>query len=145
MVSLPLGSTMRSVVVAAPELLQRYPAPQVPQDLHALPCIRHRYPSGVIYDWEFERGGITQEIKVDGPITLDDVGMMVGPASHGVGLAYVFEDMVKDLIASGQLIQVLDDWCPYYPGLNLYYPSRRHVPATLRAFIEFARSKRERA
>jgi DNA-binding transcriptional LysR family regulator len=144
MVSLAVGSTMRSVVVGSPELFERFPTPQTPQDLHALPCIRHRYPSGVIYDWEFERGGVSQEIKVDGPITLDDVGMMVGPALQGVGLAYVFEEMVKELIASGQLIQVLGDWCPYYPGLNLYYPSRRHVPAALRAFIEFARSKRDR-
>lgn len=144
MVSLPIGPRMRSVVVAAPALLQRHAAPQKPQDLHALPCIRHRFPSGVIYNWEFERGGVAQEIKVDGPLTLDDVGLMIGPALQGVGLAYVFEDMVREHIAAGQLVEVLGDWCPYYPGLNLYYPSRRHVPAALKALIEFARSVRDR-
>lgn len=143
MVSLAIGRSMRSIVVGAPALLQRYPAPQKPQDVHALPCIRHRFPSGAFYNWEFERGGIAQEIAVDGPLTLDDVGSMVGPALQGVGLAYVFEDMVRDYIASGQLIQVLGDWCPYYPGLNLYYPSRRHLPAALKAFIEFARAARD--
>ncbi|MOA70522.1 LysR substrate binding domain protein [compost metagenome] len=50
--------------------------------------------------------------------------------------------MVQEQIADGRLIQVLDDWCPYYPGLNLYYPSRRHLPATLKAFIEFVRAAR---
>lgn len=144
MVSLALGPSMRSVVVGAPALFERYPEPHKPQDLHALPCIRHRFPSGAIYAWEFERGGIAQEITVDGPLTLDDVGLMVGPALQGVGLAYVFEDMVRDAITAGQLVQVLDDWCPYYPGLNLYYPSRRHLPAALRAFIEFIRAERDR-
>ncbi|MNU11677.1 LysR substrate binding domain protein [compost metagenome] len=57
-------------------------------------------------------------------------------------MAYVFEDMVKAQIAAGRLVQVLGDWCPYYPGLHLYYPSRRHVPAALKAFIEFARATR---
>lgn len=142
MISLAIGPNMRSVVVGSPDYFARFAKPQKPSDLHGLPCIRHRFPSGTFYRWEFERGGIAQEIEVDGPLTLDDVGLMVGPAVAGVGLAYVFEEMVKDHLADGRLIQVLDDWCPYYPGLHLYYPSRRHVPATLKAFIDFAREAR---
>ncbi|MCQ4326379.1 LysR family transcriptional regulator [Stutzerimonas stutzeri] len=143
MVSLAIGPYMRSVVVGSAEFFQRYPVPQKPQDLQGLPCIRHRFPSGAFYRWEFARGGIELEIDVDGPLTLDDVGLMPGPAQQGVGLAYVFEELVKDQLADGRLVQVLEDWCPYYPGLHLYYPSRRHVPATLKAFIEFARNARE--
>jgi DNA-binding transcriptional LysR family regulator len=143
MVSLPIGSYMRSVVVGSPALFAQFPVPQKPEDLHGLPCIRHRFPSGALYRWEFERGGIAQEIEVDGPLTLGDVSLMVGPALQGVGLAYLFEDMVKAQVADGRLIQVLADWCPFYPGLHLYYPSRRHVPATLKAFIEFVRADRE--
>jgi DNA-binding transcriptional LysR family regulator len=142
MVSLPIGAYMRSVVVASPAFFEQHAVPQKPEDLHGLPCIRHRFPSGSLYRWEFERGGIAQEIEIDGPLTLGDVSLMVGPAIQGVGLAYIFEDMVKEHIADGRLIQVLGDWCPYYPGLHLYYPSRRHVPATLKAFIEFARAAR---
>ncbi|MFJ2691592.1 LysR family transcriptional regulator [Pseudomonas sp. NPDC087336] len=143
MVSLPIGSFMRSVVVGSADFFRKHPVPQKPEDLHGLPCIRHRFPSGALYRWEFERGGIAQEIEIDGPLTLGDVSLMVGPALQGVGLAYIFEDMVKAQIAHGSLIQVLGDWCPYFPGLHLYYPSRRHVPATLKAFIEFARAARE--
>jgi DNA-binding transcriptional LysR family regulator len=145
MVSLPIGRYMRSVVVGSPAFFRKYPVPQKPEDLHGLPCIRHRFPSGTLYRWEFERGGIAQEIEIDGPLTLGDVSLMVGPALQGAGLAYVFEDMVKAQIASGSLIQVLADWCPFYPGLHLYYPSRRHVPATLKAFIEFVRAARPEA
>ncbi|POA32880.1 LysR family transcriptional regulator [Pseudomonas sp. GW456-12-1-14-TSB6] len=143
MVSLPIGPTLRSVVVASPAFLERHAAPQKPEDLHALPCIRHRFPSGALYRWEFERGGIDQEIEVNGPLTLGDVSLMVGPALQGLGLAYVFEDMAREHLASGRLVQVLADWCPYYPGLHLYYPSRRHVPAPLKAFIDFARLARD--
>ncbi|WP_194790511.1 LysR family transcriptional regulator [Pseudomonas sp. UFMG81] len=145
MVSLPIGPNMRSVVVGTPAFFERYAIPQKPEDLHGLPCIRHRFPSGSLYRWEFERGGIAQEIEVSGPLTLGDVSLMVGPALQGVGLAYVFEDMVSDHLADGRLIQVLADWCPFYPGLHLYYPSRRHVPAPLKAFIEFARAARPKA
>ncbi|AXJ05506.1 LysR family transcriptional regulator [Pseudomonas fluorescens] len=143
MVSLPIGPNLRSVVVASPEFLERHVAPQKPEDLHALPCIRHRFPSGALYRWEFERGGIVQEIEVNGPLTLGDVSLMIGPALQGLGLAYVFEDMAREHLASGRLVQVLADWCPYYPGLHLYYPSRRHVPAPLKAFIDLARNIRE--
>ncbi|UQS16711.1 LysR family transcriptional regulator [Pseudomonas sp. HS6] len=143
MVSLPIGPNLRSVVVGSPAFFQRHPAPQKPEDLHALPCIRHRFPSGSMYRWEFERGGIEQEIEVNGPLTLGDVSLMVGPALQGLGLAYVFEDMVSEHLAAGSLVQVLADWCPYYPGLHLYYPSRRHVPAPLKAFIDFARNVRD--
>lgn len=142
MVSLPMGPTMRSVVVGSPAFFERYAAPQKPEDLHGLPCLRHRYPSGSMYRWELERGGIAQEIEVSGPLTLGDVSLMVGPALQGLGLAYVFEDMVSEHLASGRLVQVLADWCPWYPGLHLYYPSRRHVPAALKAFIDFVRNRR---
>ncbi|MBL0797469.1 LysR family transcriptional regulator [Pseudomonas sp. B7] len=143
MVSMPIGPNLRSVVVGAPGFFERHPAPQKPEDLHALPCIRHRFPSGSMYRWEFERGGIEQEIEINGPLTLGDVSLMIGPALQGLGLAYVFEDMAREHLASGRLVQVLADWCPYYPGLHLYYPSRRHVPAPLKAFIDFARNARE--
>lgn len=92
-----------------------------------------------MYRWEFEHGGIAQDIEVNGPLTLGDVSLMVGPALQGLGLAYVFENMVSEHLTSGRLIEVLADWCPYYPGLHLYYPSRRHVPAPLKAFIDFVR------
>ncbi len=58
MVSLPIGSHMRSVVVGSAEFFRRHPVPQKPEDLHGLPCIRHRFPSGAMYRWEFERGAI---------------------------------------------------------------------------------------
>jgi DNA-binding transcriptional LysR family regulator len=139
MVAVPLGPRQRTAIVASPEFLKRHKKPQRPEDLKDLPCIRFRFGSGRFYAWEFERGGIEQAIEVEGPLTLGDSDMMVRAALEGAGLAFAFEGQVEAHVAAGRLVRVLEDWCPYYSGFYLYYPSRRQVPAPLRAFIDFVK------
>ncbi|WP_217911092.1 LysR substrate-binding domain-containing protein [Myxococcus sp. AM011] len=129
-----------SAVVASPEYFQRHPAPRTPQDLRGLPCIRFRFSSGLYYRWEFERDGEEVLVEAEGPLTLNDQGLMVDAALAGVGLAYVFEAQVKQLLAEGRLVRVLEDWCPAYAGFFLYYPSRRQLPTALRAFLDFVKA-----
>ncbi|WP_291621953.1 LysR substrate-binding domain-containing protein, partial [Bradyrhizobium sp.] len=93
-----------------------------------------------LYHWEFERGGIELAIDVTGPLTMNDQDLMVDAALDGAGFAYVFEAQVEALLAKRKLVRVLADWCPAYPGFFLYYPSRRQLPAALRAFLDFART-----
>jgi DNA-binding transcriptional LysR family regulator len=73
-------------------------------------------------------------------LTLDDQDLAIEAALDGAGIAYAFEAQVSALVASHRLVRVLEDWCPYYPGFYLYYPSRRQMPAVLRAFVEHLRS-----
>jgi DNA-binding transcriptional LysR family regulator len=141
MIAVPLGPRQRSAVIASPEYLARHPMPRTPHDLRSLPCIRYRFSSGVLYRWEFERGGDEIAVEVDGPLTLSEQDLMVDAALNSLGLAYVFEGQVEALLAEGRVVRVLADWCPYYPGFFLYYPSRRQVPAALRAFVDFARAR----
>lgn len=119
---------------------KRHKPPVTPHDLKGMPCIRYRFTSGALYRWEFERGGIEVEIDVAGPLTLNDQDLMVDAALEGTGLAFVFEGQVEELIAKRKLVRVLADWCPAYLGFFLYYPSRRQLPAALRAFVDFARA-----
>ncbi len=139
MIAVPIGPRHRSAVVATPSYFERWPKPQTPHDLSRLPCIRYRFDSGSEYRWEFERGGVELEIAVEGPLTLNEQELMVQAALAGTGVAYVFEGMVATETAERRLVRVLEDWCPYYPGVFLYYPSRRQLPTTLRAFIDFIR------
>jgi DNA-binding transcriptional LysR family regulator len=56
-----------------------------------------------------------------------------------MGIAYVPETVAKEDLDNGTLVLVLEEWCPPAPGLCLYFPGRRHVPAGLRAFIDVLR------
>ncbi|WGF87186.1 LysR family transcriptional regulator [Marinivivus vitaminiproducens] len=140
MIGIGFGGDARCLVVGSPAYFAERPKPETPDDLTAHACIRHRMPSGKLFRWEFERHGQEMAVDVGGPITLDQLDLMVEAALGGVGLAYVFESMVREHLADGRLVAVLEDWCPPFPGLYLYYPGRRHVPAALRAFIDVIKS-----
>lgn len=84
---------------------------------------------------------ISSIIAASGLVILDHLGMMVEAACDDVGIAYVPERTAKPYLESGQLQEVLADWCPVAPGLFLYYSGRRYVPSGLRAFIEVMRKR----
>jgi DNA-binding transcriptional LysR family regulator len=141
MIAVPIGPRHRFAVVGTPAFFKSHKPPTTPRDLKGLRCIRYRFTSGALYHWEFERGGIELAIDVAGPLTMNDQDLMVDAALDGAGLAYVFEAQVEALLAKRKLVRVLADWCPAYPGFFLYYPSRRQLPAALRAFVDFARGE----
>lgn len=87
-----------------------------------------------------ERGGVEVSVEVDGPLIVGDLDMMVDAALLGAGVAYAFEYQVKALVEEKWLVRVLEDWCPYYGGFYLHCPSRRQMPAALRAFVDFVRT-----
>jgi DNA-binding transcriptional LysR family regulator len=139
MVAVPMGGEQRMVVVASPHYLQAHPAPRVPDDLMAHRCVRWRFSSGTIYRWEFARHGEAMTLDVPGPLTLDEPLLMLEAARAGAGIAYMGMFHVAADLASGRLVPLLEEWSPSYPGICLYYPSRRNVPAGLRAFIDLVR------
>jgi len=136
MVAVKFGGDVRFITVAAPSYLEGGKAPKTPDDLHAHRCIRQRLPSGKRYRWEFAKRGAEIAVDVPGNLTLDDNDLLVRAAAAGRGIAYVPEHFAKPFLASGELVTVLDDWCPPTPGLALYYPSSRHLASPLRAFID---------
>ncbi|MGI4946609.1 MAG: LysR family transcriptional regulator [Janthinobacterium lividum] len=141
MVAVPIGPVRRFAVVGAPAYFARHPPPAEPADLARHACIERRFPNGSRYAWEFARDGAGFEVEVSGPLTVDDTSLMLRAALDGVGLAFMFESLVAEHVASGRLIRVLADWCPPLPQFFLFYPGRRHVPAPLRALISFVQSR----
>ena len=139
MIAMPLGPHTRHVVVGSPSYFANKPRPTTPGDLMNHECVRTRYPSGALYRWEFERRGKTMKINVPGSLTLDEPNMIAQASKAGIGLAYVQETVVADDIASGKLVEVLSEWTPSYPGYCLYYSGRRHMAASLRAFVDLAK------
>ncbi|MCG8157306.1 LysR family transcriptional regulator [Brenneria goodwinii] len=136
MVAIPLGPDIRFLAVASPRYLAARPAPEVPDALTQHQCIRQRLPSGKRYRWEFSKRGQMVEIDVPGTLTLDSSPLMLEAAIKGLGIAYMPEPYARAALDDGRLVSVLEDWCPRIPGLSLYFPGHRHVPATLRALID---------
>jgi DNA-binding transcriptional LysR family regulator len=136
MIAVRIKSLLRFAVVGSPDYFKGRALPQAPGDLREHACVRYRFPSGTIFNWQFERDGEAIEVEVNGPVTLDNQELMVEAALQGCGLAYVWDKRVLTHLADGTLIRCLDDWCAFDDGLHLYYPSRRHISAGLRALID---------
>jgi DNA-binding transcriptional LysR family regulator len=140
MVAVRIGPDIRMAVVGAPSYFARWPAPQNPRELREHHCINYRQTSSKgLYVWEFEREGVPLEVRVDGPIIVNDAGIMVTAAIEGFGLAFLFEDQVAGEIEEGRLVRVLADWCPPFPGYHLYYPSRRQLTPAFKLLVEALR------
>lgn len=142
MVLVPISDSIHPAIVGSPEYFDTHGRPTVPVDLKAHQCIQARMANGGLYSWEFEGRGQQFSIAVPGKLTLDDSDLMLRAAREGAGLAYLNDWQVTDDLASGRLQRVLNDWTAPYPGLCLYYPGRRHVPAKLRAFVELIKTAR---
>lgn len=142
MVAVPLTRTERTGPVASPAYAARRGLPAAIEDLRAHDCVRYRFPaSGAIYRWELKRRGRMVEVEVDGPLTVSDSLSMVRAALDGIAIAYTFERQSAPWLASGELVPVLPGAWLSQPGFHLYYPSRRQVPAKLRAFVDWCRAK----
>lgn len=141
MVAVPFGGPTRFVAVASSDYVAAHGAPNVPDDLKRHRCIRQRLPSGKPYRWEFSRSGEEIAVEVPGTLSLDNTRLMVEAAMVGQGIAFVPQPFAQDALAAGSLQLLLADWSPPIEGLCLYYAGRRHVPKTLKAFIQAIRDQ----
>lgn len=127
MIAIPVSPEMQLRVVGSPSYFARHPKPVVPQDLQQHNCINRRLTTqGGLYAWEFEKDGRELKVRVDGQLTLNRESAIIDAALHGMGLAIVMEDGIREYVEAGRLETVLDDWSQPFPGYYLYYPSRRH-------------------
>jgi DNA-binding transcriptional LysR family regulator len=140
MVAVRVSGEQRAAIVAAPSYFDSRPRPKTPRDLTAHRCIRYRMGAGgPVYRWEFEKRGKPVTVSVSGPLVFNDVELTLRAALDGVGLAFALEEHVAERIARGELVRVLEDWCPPFDGFFLYYPSRRQQPAALQALVDALR------
>lgn len=143
MVAIKISDELELMALGSKDYFARNGKPQKPQDLHEHRCINIRMPTnGAPYRWEFTQGRRELEIAVEGPLIVNDPRTALQAAVDGVGIAYVVGLEAQSLMSGGQLVRVLENYWPRFPGFYLYYPSQRQVPATLRAFVQFFKYKR---
>ena len=140
MIAVPIGPRVqRFACGAAPAYLNERGKPEHPRDLLGHACIRHRFASGVTNAWEFERAGEVVRITPDGPFVGTNIDTELAAAEAGLGIVASFEGFLSPLFEDGRLEPVLPDWWQPFSGPFLYYPSRRLMPAPLRAFVDVIR------
>jgi DNA-binding transcriptional LysR family regulator len=146
MIAVPIGPRRQRVATAAaPGYLDVHGRPEHPRDLLQHACLRSRFPSGAMPPWEFQRKGEVVTVDPGGPLIVrvsGGVDLAVDAAVAGSGVIQLFEDWLRPHLVSGALEPVLKPWWQTFTGPFLYYPGRRHLPAPLRAFVDFLRSHR---
>ncbi|MFJ4142834.1 LysR family transcriptional regulator [Pseudomonas sp. NPDC089734] len=140
MIATRIGPDMRMAVVGSPHYFASRPHPETPRELTAHLCNNLRLPThGGIYAWEFAKGQESLNVRVSGQVTHNGVYQLLDAALDGFGLSYIPADIVEPHIASGELVQVLKDWCPLFSGFHLYYPSRRQTSPAFALLVEALR------
>jgi DNA-binding transcriptional LysR family regulator len=140
MISVRIGPDIRKTVVGAKAYLAGRKPPKTPQDLMEHDCINLRTsPNGSLREWEFVKGKRNVSARVEGTLVFNNVADILEAAKAGFGLAYLPDGLVRPLVAKGQLVSVLEDWCPTLSGLHLYYPNRRQPSRAMTLLVDALR------
>lgn len=142
MIAVKIGPELRQVAVATPEYIAVNGMPHHPRDLLQHRCIRWRWPGrSTPYAWEFFENGAWFDVVVDGPFIVDSREAALGAVLDSVGVGFVIEDTVTELLEQRRLVKLLDTWSAPFPGLHICYPDQRQMRPALRAFIDAIRSE----
>lgn len=140
MIATPVSREQRQCAVASPGYLERHGYPDHPRGLQNHACIGWRpRPDTAPYRWEFTENDRDFDVAVDPAVTTNDMGMMIRMACAGAGITFGMMETFQSYIARGELVPLLEDFCPPFPGFYLYYPRRQRQPLKLRALVDYVR------
>lgn len=140
MIAVRLTADVDMRIVAAPHYFERRPRPASLQDLMQHNCINLRLSgSGGLYAWELVHEGRPVEARVRGQAVFTNAYHILAAALGGAGLGFLPDSLVDPHLQAGRLVSVMEDWCPAFPGLHAYYPSRRHSSRALGLVIDAIR------
>ncbi|MFM2477052.1 LysR substrate-binding domain-containing protein [Celerinatantimonas sp. MCCC 1A17872] len=141
MIAYPLSEPLKMVVAATPTYLEKYGTPTHPNDLMHHHCLNWRYRQDkIIYRWEFFEQNHWFSLPVKGPLITTSRQMTLQAALQHLGIVFWTHDQLSKWLKSGELVPLLEDYCPEFPGWQLYYPHQHSTSSALRAFINFMRT-----
>lgn len=128
MIAIPLTGKQREMVVASPSYLSANGIPAHPRELMHHRCIGWRpAPNVAPYRWPFEENGKAFDLAIEPQITTNDLRLMLRLALAGGGITLATQETFRPYIEGGQLVSLLDDFLPHFPGFYLYFPQRRNI------------------
>ncbi|HSA88941.1 MAG TPA: LysR family transcriptional regulator [Burkholderiales bacterium] len=131
-----LGET-RLVPCASPQYLAAHPAPKTPEDLAAHNCFTYEYvtPRNV---WRFrDASGAERAVRIAGTLHSNNGDLLAEAAARGAGIVFEPAFIVGPDVRAGRLVPLLQEFTA--PPMPIYavYPSRKHLSAKVRTFVEF--------
>lgn len=142
MVAVPVAPPSEAVLVASPQYLRGRPRPNLPGDLveHRAVMCRSQI-SGAVIPWTLHSAGQTVQVAPPAATIVHDLASQIDLTVRGLGIVSAPAASVAALIDSGRLSRVLPAWSSPLDALYLYFPSRRHQSAALRAFVAFLKAR----
>ena len=140
MSAVAVSEELRLAVVGSPGYFAQHPVPEHPRDLAQHVCLNWRAtPGAPPYRWEFTDPADGREfsLNISARVTSTESPLNQRLARAGLGLAVVFASEVSDQVTRGELVSVLEEFCPPFAGCYLYYPARRRASPPLRAFLDY--------
>ncbi len=130
-----LASTRR-ILAASPHYLSTRGTPREPADLAGHALLIYVYANNP-NELRFTRGSETRAVPAPGLLESNDGQILRAAALEGLGILVQPSYIVYDDIVAGRLVPVLDDWDLPRLQINIAYPSRKHLSAKVRSFIDF--------
>ncbi|RCS25347.1 LysR family transcriptional regulator [Phyllobacterium salinisoli] len=141
MIAVSVAGDERQLAVCAPIYRDRFGAPSHPSELTAHRCVGWRpAPRVAPYRWEFVEDGKAFSVAVAPEITTNDMALMIKLAIAGAGITFGMEESFRPSIERGELVPLLEGYCPPFAGFYLFYPSRRNMAPKLRALVDHLRN-----
>jgi len=131
-----LGET-RLVPCASPLYLSAHPAPKTPEDLATHNCLTYEYvtPRNV---WRFQDAeGRERAVRVAGTLHANNGDLLAEAAVRGAGIVFEPAFIVGPDVRAGRLVPLLQEYTPPPVPIYAVYPSRKHLSAKVRRFVEF--------
>lgn len=127
----------RRLLCASPAYLRKHGMPESLEDLAHHQCILHRQNDDAFGIWQLTRGRKRLSVKVSGALSSNDGDVVLGWALDGHGILLRSEWDLAKYLQSGRLQRVLPELASPPADLHAFYPSRQHLSAKVRAFIDF--------
>jgi DNA-binding transcriptional LysR family regulator len=126
-------------IVAAPAYLARHGLPRAPRDLAG-----HRWVTLSLLrsplTWTFSRGGARRVVRMQSAARCNTPLAVQELVREGLGVSALTDYMVRADIGQNRLVRLLPGWSLPSGGIHAVYPASRHVPAKVRALIDFLRA-----
>ena len=129
---------MRRITCASPAYLEKYGEPKTIEDLHNHIGVNYvSSNTGRMRGWDYVVNGVVETIDMHGLIAVNDVDAYVSCGLHGLGLLKTAIFPIAQYLETGELIEVLKDYCSPPRAISIMYARNRHLPRKVRVFADW--------